>query len=292
MLCPSGPIQSQFPLTFEAIKQVRGWVQWADTCLPCPSFGVEEQSSSLSPVSLSVPFCCVPQTHGFVVYRTQLPWDVLEPAILGAPPHSVCDCGYVMLQQVRLQEHTRPWPGARGPCHARVSGTAGVLRATPSPCGVALWLEFAPFGGRGQPWASSGGGQAVGCYAGRLPAAFGAVGSGHRVAALILWLQEYRGTLERDGQTTLHMTGKAGDTLDVLLENMGRISFGANVSDFKVRGEGPGVPEGMAWPPTWPNTPSPATHDRPQPRRGHRQPCSLIDLTPSLGKPARTRTWL
>lgn len=27
VLCPSGPIQSQFPLTFEAIKQVRGWVQ-------------------------------------------------------------------------------------------------------------------------------------------------------------------------------------------------------------------------------------------------------------------------
>ncbi|KFP41437.1 Beta-galactosidase, partial [Chlamydotis macqueenii] len=103
VLCPSEPIQSQFPLTFEAIKQA----------------------------------------HGFVVYRTQLPRDVLDPATLGAPPHSVCDRGYVMLQQ------------------------------------------------------------------------------------------EYQGTLERDGQTTLHVTGKAGDTLDVLLENMGRISFGANTSDFK-----------------------------------------------------------
>ncbi|XP_074949332.1 beta-galactosidase-1-like protein isoform X1 [Phalacrocorax aristotelis] len=103
VLCPSGPIQSQFPLTFEAIKQA----------------------------------------HGFVLYRTQLPWDILDPAVLGTPPHSVCDRGYVMLQQ------------------------------------------------------------------------------------------EYRGTLERDGQTTLHVTGRAGDTLDVLLENMGRISFGANTSDFK-----------------------------------------------------------
>ncbi|NXS50802.1 BGAL galactosidase, partial [Balaeniceps rex] len=103
VLCPSGPIQSQFPVTFEAIKQA----------------------------------------HGFVVYRTQLPRDVLDPATLGAPPHSVCDRGYVMLQQ------------------------------------------------------------------------------------------EYQGTLERDGQTTLHVTGRAGDTLDVLLENMGRISFGANISDFK-----------------------------------------------------------
>ncbi|NWT63064.1 BGAL galactosidase, partial [Erythrocercus mccallii] len=103
VLCPSGPIQSQFPLTFEALKQV----------------------------------------HGFVVYHTQLPWDVPDPAMLGAPPHSICDRGYVMLQK------------------------------------------------------------------------------------------EYQGTLERDGQTTLHVTGRAGDTLDILLENMGRISFGANTSDFK-----------------------------------------------------------
>ncbi|XP_010138182.1 PREDICTED: beta-galactosidase-1-like protein, partial [Buceros rhinoceros silvestris] len=103
VLCPSGPIQSQFPLTFEAMKQA----------------------------------------HGFVVYRTQLPWDVLEPALLGAPPHSVCDRGYVMLQK------------------------------------------------------------------------------------------EYQGTLERDGQTALRVMGRAGETLDVVLENMGRISFGANASDFK-----------------------------------------------------------
>ncbi|NXR48461.1 BGAL galactosidase, partial [Hippolais icterina] len=103
VLCPSGPIQSQFPLTFEALKQV----------------------------------------HGFVVYHTQLPWDVPDPAMLDAPPHSICDRGYVMLQK------------------------------------------------------------------------------------------EYQGTLERDGQTTLHVTGRAGDTLDILLENMGRISFGAKTSDFK-----------------------------------------------------------
>ncbi|NXN81719.1 GLB1L protein, partial [Bombycilla garrulus] len=103
VLCPSGPIQSQFPLTFEALKQA----------------------------------------HGFVVYHTQLPWDVPDPATLGAPSHSICDRGYVMLQK------------------------------------------------------------------------------------------EYQGTLEREGQTTLHVTGRAEDALDILLENMGRISFGANTSDFK-----------------------------------------------------------
>ncbi|NXU07601.1 BGAL galactosidase, partial [Buphagus erythrorhynchus] len=83
VLCPSGPIQSQFPLTFEALKQA----------------------------------------YGFMVYHTQLPWDVPDPATLGAPPHSICDRGYVMLQK------------------------------------------------------------------------------------------EYQGTLERDGQTTLHVMGRAGDTL-------------------------------------------------------------------------------
>ena len=98
---------------------------------------------------------------------------------------------------------------------------------------------------------------------------------------LTLWLQEYQGTLERDRQTALHVTGSAGDTLDVLLENMGRISFGANISDFKVRGEGPGALEGMAWAPARPNTPSPAPRDRPQPWRGHPQTCSLVNLTPS-----------
>ncbi|NXC02044.1 BGAL galactosidase, partial [Orthonyx spaldingii] len=103
VLCPSGPIQSRFPLTFEALKQA----------------------------------------HGFVLYHTELPWDVPDPATLSAPPHSICDRGYVMLQK------------------------------------------------------------------------------------------EYQGTMERDRQTTLHVTGRAGDTLDMLLENMGRISFGANTSDFK-----------------------------------------------------------
>ncbi|XP_052530855.1 beta-galactosidase-1-like protein isoform X3 [Tympanuchus pallidicinctus] len=103
VLSPSGPIQSEFPLIFEAVKQA----------------------------------------HGFMLYRTQLPHDILASAMLSAPPHSICDRGYVMLQK------------------------------------------------------------------------------------------EYQGTLERDGQTELHVKGKAGDTLDVLLENMGRISFGANFSDFK-----------------------------------------------------------
>lgn len=126
VLCPSGPIQSRFPLTFEAIKQVRGWVQWGTlgemlldlSALPWLQGGGAELASS--PVSLSVPLRCVLQAHGFVVYRTQLPRDVLDPATLGAPPHSICDRGYVMLQQVRLREHTVP-----GPALGRAVGPAG-----------------------------------------------------------------------------------------------------------------------------------------------------------------------
>lgn len=74
------------------------------------------------------------------------------------------------------------------------------------------------------------------------------------------------------------MTGRAGDTLDVLLENMGRISFGANISDFKVRGEGPRDAEGMDWPPLWPNTASSATCNRLATWQGHPLSCSLINL--------------
>lgn len=32
----------------------------------------------------------------------------------------------------------------------------------------------------------------------------------------------------------LYLTGKVGTRLDILLENMGRLSFGSNHSDFKV----------------------------------------------------------
>lgn len=114
VLCPSGPIQSQFPLTFEAMKQVRGLVHWGtlgkmllgSSALPWLQGGGAGLASR--PISFPLLPCCVLQAHGFVVYRTQLPRDVLEPASLGAPPNSVCDRGYVMLQKVRLPEHTRP----------------------------------------------------------------------------------------------------------------------------------------------------------------------------------------
>lgn len=115
------------------------------------------------------------------------------------------------------------------------------------------------------------------------------MGCGHGAEVLTLWLQEYCGTLERDGQTTLRVMGRAGDTLDVLLENMGRISFGANISDFKVRAVGPGALDGMAWPPVWPNSPSSAIHNRPWPWHGHPKPAFLVNLTPPLGKPTRIR---
>uniref|UniRef100_A0A8C0HC28 Galactosidase beta 1 like n=1 Tax=Chelonoidis abingdonii TaxID=106734 RepID=A0A8C0HC28_CHEAB len=103
VLCPGGPIRSRFPLTFEAVKQA----------------------------------------HGFVLYRTRLPRDVWDPAPLSAPPNSVCDRAYVLLNG------------------------------------------------------------------------------------------EYQGRLEHNGQTTLNLTGQAGARLDLLVENMGRINFGVNASDFK-----------------------------------------------------------
>lgn len=94
VLSPSGPIQSQFPLTFEAVKQVGALrvtggdtLGWKNGAHRQPYF----------------PFCAAWQAHGFMLYRTQLPYDILAPATLSAPPHSICDRGYVMLQKVREQ---------------------------------------------------------------------------------------------------------------------------------------------------------------------------------------------
>lgn len=81
-----------------------------------------------SAVPFSVLLCCVLQAHGFVLYRTQLPRDLLDPAMLSAPPHSICDRGYVMLKQVRLREHPRPCTVlgralGSGPCQQRGCAT-------------------------------------------------------------------------------------------------------------------------------------------------------------------------
>lgn len=93
-----------------------------------------------SAVPFSMPLCCVLQAHGFVLYRTQLPRDLLDPATLSAHPHSVCDRGYVMLQQVRLWEK---------PCPCAVLGRAvGPAGSGPVPCQCAgshtepLWGSF------------------------------------------------------------------------------------------------------------------------------------------------------
>ncbi|XP_007464990.1 PREDICTED: beta-galactosidase-like, partial [Lipotes vexillifer] len=41
------------------------------------------------------------------------------------------------------------------------------------------------------------------------------------------------GVLERNIVTTLNITGKAGATLDLLVENMGRVNYGNSINDFK-----------------------------------------------------------
>ncbi|KAJ6665565.1 hypothetical protein lerEdw1_003408 [Lerista edwardsae] len=60
-----------------------------------------------------------------------------------------------------------------------------------------------------------------------------ALGNGVHDLAYVLLNGEYIGTLERDKVYGINITGQAGSTLDVLVENMGHINFGANDSDFK-----------------------------------------------------------
>nr|XP_019945655.1 PREDICTED: beta-galactosidase-like [Paralichthys olivaceus] len=102
-LSPLGPVESQYPLTFEEIKQY----------------------------------------YGFVLYRTTLPRDLSEPTPLISPLNGVHDRAYVSVNGV------------------------------------------------------------------------------------------FRGLLERDTVLVMNVTGQQGDTVDILVENMGRVNFGSKINDYK-----------------------------------------------------------
>lgn len=41
--------------------------------------------------------------------------------------------------------------------------------------------------------------------------------------------------LERDTVLVMNITGQQGDTVDILVENMGRVNFGTKINDYKAR---------------------------------------------------------
>ncbi|XP_041857852.1 beta-galactosidase-1-like protein [Melanotaenia boesemani] len=43
----------------------------------------------------------------------------------------------------------------------------------------------------------------------------------------------FQGLLERDTALVMNVTGKQGDTMDILIENMGRVNFGSKINDYK-----------------------------------------------------------
>uniref|UniRef100_A0AAQ4NZR6 Galactosidase, beta 1-like n=1 Tax=Gasterosteus aculeatus aculeatus TaxID=481459 RepID=A0AAQ4NZR6_GASAC len=45
--------------------------------------------------------------------------------------------------------------------------------------------------------------------------------------------QVFRGLLERDTVLVMNVTGQQGDTMDILVENMGRVNFGSKINDHK-----------------------------------------------------------
>lgn len=47
--------------------------------------------------------------------------------------------------------------------------------------------------------------------------------------------QVFQGLLERDTVLVINVTGQQGDTLDILVENMGRVNFGSKINDYKAR---------------------------------------------------------
>ncbi|CAL1582387.1 unnamed protein product [Knipowitschia caucasica] len=103
IISPMGPVKSQYPLTFEQLKQY----------------------------------------YGYVLYRTTLPRDLSEPTPLICPLNGIHDRAYVSVNGV------------------------------------------------------------------------------------------YQGLLERDITLVTNVTGKQGDTLDILVENMGRVNFGSKINDYK-----------------------------------------------------------
>lgn len=102
LLSPAGPIPSRFPLTFEAIKQVSSWAHTLGRGPRAPVCGCVSNCWLLW-------LCHAPQAHGFVLYRTWLPRDVWDPVPLSAPPHSVCDLAYVLLDGVRPGPEIPAW---------------------------------------------------------------------------------------------------------------------------------------------------------------------------------------
>ncbi|XP_065736172.1 beta-galactosidase-1-like protein isoform X2 [Phocoena phocoena] len=65
------------------------------------------------------------------------------------------------------------------------------------------------------------------------PTQFWVPNSGVHDRAYVMVDGVFQGVLERNMKHNLFLTGKKGAKLDVLLENMGRLSFGSNSSDFK-----------------------------------------------------------
>lgn len=50
-----------------------------------------------------------------------------------------------------------------------------------------------------------------------------------------LFGQVYQGLLERDTTLAVNVTGRPGEQLDIVVENMGRVNFGSKINDYKAR---------------------------------------------------------
>uniref|UniRef100_A0A3B1IUK6 Galactosidase, beta 1-like n=1 Tax=Astyanax mexicanus TaxID=7994 RepID=A0A3B1IUK6_ASTMX len=53
------------------------------------------------------------------------------------------------------------------------------------------------------------------------------------VCVVFVCAQVYQGVLERDVTLVMNVTGRQGDQLDILVENMGRVNFGNKINDYK-----------------------------------------------------------
>ncbi|ELK33326.1 Beta-galactosidase [Myotis davidii] len=207
---PEGPIPPstpKFAYGKVALKKLKT-VEEALNVL-CPAGPVK----SLYPLT----FIQVKQYFGFVLYRTTLPEDCSKPTPLSSPRRGVHDRAYVSVDGVlplfllplNCAPHLLTWPPS---CSICLIHPLTLLNLEAPPQGPTLSETFLAPPAQGHPMSS------------RL------LEDGVR---FVYNRGVPQGVLDRNYVTTLNITGKAGATLDLLVENMGRVNYGYYINDYK-----------------------------------------------------------
>ncbi len=210
-LSPLGPVKSQYPLTFEEMKQV-----W---CLKATGSGGEG--------------CCVLVTVNLLKRGELLDCCVCNLSCL------LCSVLWIRA----LSDHA-----AQGPLRAHATYLSAEWGSWPCICvrqwGKPLQWTFVvwPIRFSGQVWEENITGVLVykmsGCENSNSYFVF-FFKKKMFIKSVRLCGQVFQGLLQRDIILVMNITGQQGDTVDILVENMGRVNFGSKINDYKAREQSP-----------------------------------------------------